>query len=147
MKRGIHSGEQRDELVGNADLRSDTIVQLDTWTIVRWALWLLVGFFGVFPGIVAYMVWLERKVAARFQDRIGPNRVGPLGLLQPIADALKLLTKEDIVPRFGRSCASGRPRAGHHVVVPGHGGDPVRHRHGTGGPSLGHGLPGRRVEL
>src|SRR6185437_13566323 len=66
---------------------------------LRWAAWLLLGFFGVFPGIVAYMVWLERKVAARFQDRIGPNRVGPLGLLQPIADALKLLTKEDIVPR------------------------------------------------
>ena len=39
------------------------------------------------------------KVAARFQDRIGPNRVGPLGLLQPIADAIKLITKEDIVPR------------------------------------------------
>ncbi|MBV8487371.1 MAG: NADH-quinone oxidoreductase subunit NuoH, partial [Planctomycetaceae bacterium] len=64
-----------------------------------WFLWLLVGFFGVFPGIVAYMVWLERKAAARFQDRIGPNRVGPLGLLQPIADALKLIIKEDIVPR------------------------------------------------
>ena len=63
------------------------------------SLWLLVGFFGIFPGIVAYMVWLERKVAARFQDRIGPNRVGPLGLLQPIADAIKLITKEDIVPR------------------------------------------------
>ena len=74
-------------------------VELDTWTWVRWALWLLVGFFGIFPGIVAYMVWLERKVAARFQDRIGPNRVGPLGLLQPIADAIKLITKEDIVPR------------------------------------------------
>jgi len=74
-------------------------VVLDTSTYIRWFLWLLVGFFGVFPGIVAYMVWLERKAAARFQDRIGPNRVGPLGLLQPIADALKLITKEDIVPR------------------------------------------------
>jgi len=71
-----------------------------TWnTVARWALWLVVGFFGLFPGIVAYMVWAERKVAARFQDRIGPNRVGPLGLLQPIADAIKLLTKENIVPR------------------------------------------------
>ena len=75
------------------------LVVLDTSTIIRWVLWLLVGFFGIFPGIVAYMVWLERKVAARFQDRIGPNRVGPLGLLQPIADAIKLITKEDLVPR------------------------------------------------
>lgn len=75
------------------------LVELNWSTGIRWALWLAVGFFGVFPGIVAYMVWLERKVAARFQDRIGPNRVGPLGLLQPIADAIKLITKEDIVPR------------------------------------------------
>jgi NADH-quinone oxidoreductase subunit H len=74
-------------------------VDLNWGTGLRWGLWLLVGFFGVFPGIVAYMVWLERKVAARFQDRIGPNRVGPLGLLQPIADAIKLITKEDLVPR------------------------------------------------
>ena len=85
--------------LGTPIFAQEELVQLDTWTTIRWALWLLVGFFGVFPGIVAYMVWLERKVAARFQDRIGPNRVGPLGLLQPIADALKLLTKEDIVPR------------------------------------------------
>jgi NADH-quinone oxidoreductase subunit H len=74
-------------------------VELGWSTWIRWILWLFVGFFVVFPLIVAYMVWLERKVAARFQDRIGPNRVGPLGLLQPIADALKLITKEDLVPR------------------------------------------------
>jgi NADH-quinone oxidoreductase subunit H len=77
----------------------EQLVELNLSTWIRWILWLLVGFFGIFPGIVAYMVWLERKVAARFQDRIGPNRVGPLGLLQPIADAIKLITKEDIVPR------------------------------------------------
>jgi NADH-quinone oxidoreductase subunit H len=64
----------------------------------KWAVWLIV-FFGLFPLIVAYTVWAERKAAARFQDRVGPNRVGPFGLLQPIADAFKLLTKEDIVPQ------------------------------------------------
>src|SRR5271168_946344 len=85
--------------MGSPIFAQDQLVQLGWSTVIRWFLWLLVGFFGVFPGIVAYMVWLERKVAARFQDRIGPNRVGPLGLLQPIADALKLITKEDLVPR------------------------------------------------
>ena len=47
---------------------------------------------------VIFLIWVERKFAARIQDRIGPNRVGPYGLLQSVADALKMLTKEDITP-------------------------------------------------
>src|SRR5229473_3280690 len=45
-----------------------------------------------------FLIWFERRVVARMQDRIGPNRVGPQGSLQTIADALKLMTKEDITP-------------------------------------------------
>ena len=48
--------------------------------------------------LAAYLVWLERKFLARLQIRYGPNRAGKFGLLQPIADTIKMLTKEDIVP-------------------------------------------------
>ena len=64
----------------------------------------LVAFLGVLLLIIIlmvvdiFLVWIERKVVARFQDRLGPNRVGPFGLIQPFADIIKLIIKEDTTP-------------------------------------------------
>ncbi len=52
----------------------------------------------VFPGLFALTTVFERKGLGRIQNRIGPNRVGPFGLFQPVADGIKTLTKEDVVP-------------------------------------------------
>ena len=49
-------------------------------------------------GVVILLIWVERKIAGRIQDRLGPNRAGPFGLLQPIADIIKIFTKEMITP-------------------------------------------------
>jgi len=65
---------------------------------------ILIGFLGIFILVALlmvldiFLVWVERKVVARFQDRLGPNRLGPFGLIQPFADIIKLLIKEDITP-------------------------------------------------
>lgn len=54
--------------------------------------------FGVAPAAMIILTWMERKVLARIQDRLGPNRAGPFGVFQAVADAIKMLTKEDITP-------------------------------------------------
>jgi NADH-quinone oxidoreductase subunit H len=62
---------------------------------------MLIGIFVLASFLMAldiFLVWVERKVVARFQDRVGPNRLGPYGLIQPLADIIKLLIKEDITP-------------------------------------------------
>jgi NADH-quinone oxidoreductase subunit H len=59
------------------------------------AVGLVIGFVSV---IAMFSIWLERRIAGRIQSRIGPNRVGPFGLLQSLADGVKLLLKEDIIP-------------------------------------------------
>jgi NADH-quinone oxidoreductase subunit H len=58
----------------------------------------VLGVFGVSLVIAMYSTYAERKVAAFFQDRIGPNRAGPFGLLQPLADGVKMFMKEEIIP-------------------------------------------------
>ena len=60
----------------------------------------IVGVLFVVLNLAALLIWVERRLLALWQDRYGPNRVGPFGLLQPLADAIKLFAKEDWIPPF-----------------------------------------------
>src|SRR5512139_690888 len=74
------------------------------WGMSETLAMIIIGFLGVFLLIALlmvldiFLVWVERKVVARFQDGLGPNRLGPWGLIQPFADIIKLIIKEDITP-------------------------------------------------
>ena len=63
----------------------------------HWLVFTVIIIAFVLPMVMGF-IWIERRGMARMQARLGPNRVGPLGLLQPVADAIKVLLKEDIVP-------------------------------------------------
>ena len=73
---------------------------LPDWAVVITSVAVSIGVIAVLgPATMMYLTLLERKVIGRMQNRPGPNRVGKWGLLQPFADGIKMLTKEDIVPR------------------------------------------------
>lgn len=74
-----------------------TLLAFD-WFFLIEKLVLIIGIISVSLVIAMYETWAERKVAAFIQDRIGPNRAGPLGLFQPLADGMKLFMKEEIIP-------------------------------------------------
>ena len=67
--------------------------------LITFKIILVLALFALSMGVAAYSTWGERKLAAVLQDRIGPNRAGPFGLLQPLADGGKLFFKEGFVPQ------------------------------------------------
>jgi NADH-quinone oxidoreductase subunit H len=94
------SGDSVDQVfVHLKQLLLSVLSDLPGWAVeIVSALINIAGVLGVFLTLFALMSVLERKILARIQNRYGPNRVGPFGLFQPLADGIKMLIKEDIVP-------------------------------------------------
>jgi len=90
--------------VAIANIGIDSLVRLETlppdWPGGFWWHWLLFTVIAIAFVLLVVMgfIWVERRGMARMQARLGPNRAGPFGLLQPVADAIKVLIKEDIIP-------------------------------------------------
>ncbi len=83
----------------NFDLAQICQIAMEPAVFLTWTTMIkIIAILGVVLGLVSYTVYAERRVSAFIQDRVGPNRVGPQGLFQPIADALKLLLKENFTP-------------------------------------------------
>jgi NADH-quinone oxidoreductase subunit H len=80
-------------------LRGVLTLFLPSWLVDIILLLIGMGIVGSFvAGIVSLYIWIMRRVMARMQDRVGPNRYGPFGILQAVADPLKLIFKEDVIP-------------------------------------------------
>lgn len=75
-------------------MSGELLADLQIWLVK------IVVVMGVILGGCSYLVYVERKLSAYMQNRMGPNRVGPWGLLQPLADGLKFILKEDVIPRY-----------------------------------------------
>lgn len=99
--RGVTNDKSMDQIFVNFKKGLLNLLSgfLPDWMVVIVSIIVSIGAIAALgPFTMMYLTWFERKLIARIQNRIGPNRVGIFGLLQPFADGVKMLTKEDIVP-------------------------------------------------